>query len=147
MKQQKHQIQQASIIGHLQKKGVLPTSAASAAEACPTVFVEFGAGRGMLSSAIDVALPGANVLLVERDGVRNKADRSLRYRVGTTEGASAAEGASKLLSRMVSADLRPDVVAFTAVANAHAGVIYSTIYSKIKQYAENVHKVYQYIQT
>jgi tRNA:m4X modification enzyme len=94
VKQQKHQIQQASIIGHLQKKGVLPTSAASAAEACPTVFVEFGAGRGMLSSAIDVALPGANVLLVERDGVRNKADRSLRYRVGTTEGASAAEGAT-----------------------------------------------------
>ena len=90
LKRQKHQIQQASIIGHLQRVGVLPTGTVVP----DTVFVEFGAGRGMLSSAIDVALPGAHVLLVERSGVRNKADRSLRYRVAENSGAAASDGAT-----------------------------------------------------
>eukprot|EP01047_Picozoa_sp_COSAG01_P050811 COSAG01_NODE_5174_length_4433_cov_2.338486_2_plen_184_part_00 len=42
------------------------------------VFVEFGAGRGMLSLAVRSAAPSAAVLLVDRASSRNKADHALR---------------------------------------------------------------------
>eukprot|EP01041_Mallomonas_annulata_P006777 gene6777-13731_t len=47
-------------------------------ESPSTVLVELGAGRGMLGLAVKAIAPLAPLVLVERSGVRRKADRSLR---------------------------------------------------------------------
>ena len=71
----RHLVQQASILGNMERVGILqPASDGST----PPVFIEFGAGRGMLSLAIREAVPLAPLLLVERGSVRNKADNQLR---------------------------------------------------------------------
>lgn len=44
------------------------------------IFVEFGAGRGMLGLAVQCVAPQSHLLLVERKGVQHKADKTLRER-------------------------------------------------------------------
>eukprot|EP00601_Ochromonadales_sp_CCMP2298_P036709 CAMPEP_0173366824 /NCGR_PEP_ID=MMETSP1144-20121109/24485_1 /TAXON_ID=483371 /ORGANISM="non described non described, Strain CCMP2298" /LENGTH=117 /DNA_ID=CAMNT_0014317587 /DNA_START=46 /DNA_END=395 /DNA_ORIENTATION=- len=46
------------------------------------VYVELGAGRGLLGFSVGCADPTATVLLVERDGSRKKADRTVRQQQG-----------------------------------------------------------------
>jgi tRNA:m4X modification enzyme len=73
----RHLVQQASIVGNMERVGILQPSGGESTSTHP-VFVEFGAGRGMLSLAIREAVPSAPLLLVERGSVRNKADNQLR---------------------------------------------------------------------
>jgi hypothetical protein len=82
---QKHLLQQASILGHMREKRLLGHVAGStvpAADRRRRTFVEFGAGKGMLSLGIDAEERGTDLLLVERDGssTRTNADRVLRTR-------------------------------------------------------------------
>lgn len=82
---QKHLSQQSSIIGHMQACGLLrcADSPRTATASRPT-YVEFGAGKGMLSLGISGQDPAADLLLVEREGgvMRTKADKLLRARAG-----------------------------------------------------------------
>lgn len=83
---QKHLQQQSSIIGHMRDRGLVGASADDSDDE-PKVdsrwtFVEFGAGKGMLSLGVNADEPGADLLLVERDSssTRTNADRVLRNR-------------------------------------------------------------------
>ena len=80
----RHLVQQASILGNMERVGILQPASD---ESTPPVFIEFGAGRGMLSLAIREAVPLAPVLLVERGSVRNKADNQLRKQERTAGAA------------------------------------------------------------
>ncbi|KAI7863848.1 methyltransferase TRM13-domain-containing protein [Spinellus fusiger] len=66
----KHLDQQSSLLGHMEKKGMLQNK-----KAC---FIEFGAGRGDLSGVLKKALAEENsestYVLVDRKNVRNKLD-------------------------------------------------------------------------
>ncbi|CAK9310213.1 unnamed protein product [Citrullus colocynthis] len=86
--QEKHVLQQASILGNLEEFGVLRNcdggeqcegnrSCASEANIVPTV-VEFGAGRGYLTQMLADCYGIKRVFLVERKSYKLKADRSLR---------------------------------------------------------------------
>ena len=77
----KHLLQQSSILGHMQNRGLLGRTANSTAGSGRT-FVEFGAGKGMMSLGVDAEEPGADLLLVERDSssARTNADRVLKAR-------------------------------------------------------------------
>ena len=77
----RHLVQQASILGNMERVGILRPPSGGGGSA--PVFVEFGAGRGMLSLAIREAVPMAPLLLVERGSVRNKADNQLRKQEST----------------------------------------------------------------
>lgn len=66
---ERHLVQQASLISHLHRRGLL-----GARSTC----VELGAGRGTLGHAVHQAFPEARVVLVERAGVRLKADAPYR---------------------------------------------------------------------
>ncbi|CAN0303016.1 unnamed protein product, partial [Laminaria digitata] len=61
----RHVLQQASIVGHLLKRGLVDPEAS-------TLHVEMGAGRGSLGHAIATAFPGADVTMVERSSIRRK---------------------------------------------------------------------------
>nr|GMD27807.1 tRNA:M(4)X modification enzyme TRM13 homolog isoform X1 [Ipomoea batatas]GME20196.1 tRNA:M(4)X modification enzyme TRM13 homolog isoform X1 [Ipomoea batatas] len=76
--EEKHVLQQASILGNLEEFGVLKDSSA-----LPTV-VEFGAGRGYLTQVLTDCYGFKKVLLVERKAYKLKADRSLRQKEGLT---------------------------------------------------------------
>lgn len=67
----KHAQQQASIVGHMQQIGLLQNAEGR-------VYIEFGAGRGYLSSMLADASDARNFVLLDVRGFRNKADRSLR---------------------------------------------------------------------
>jgi len=62
--------------------------------AAPT-YIEFGAGKGMLSLGICSYVPAADLLLVEREGgvMRTRADRLLRERQGRGERALSRQQA------------------------------------------------------
>jgi hypothetical protein len=62
----------------------------------PPTFVEFGAGKGMMSLGVSGHQPDADLLLVEREGgvMRTKADRVLRMRSAAAAAAAAAPGAA-----------------------------------------------------
>ncbi|KAK9149119.1 hypothetical protein Scep_007876 [Stephania cephalantha] len=86
--QEKHVLQQASILGNLEEFGVLePPEKRSASdngsmgsdEAIPAV-VEFGAGRGYLTQMLADCYGIRKVFLVERRSYKLKADRSLRQK-------------------------------------------------------------------
>ena len=65
----RHVIQQASLISHLDRRGLLHNY---------SMCVEMGAGRGTLGQAVHLAFPQARVVLVERSGVKFKADAPFR---------------------------------------------------------------------
>ncbi|XP_059625520.1 uncharacterized protein LOC132268733 isoform X2 [Cornus florida] len=90
--QEKHVLQQASILGNLEEFGVLKTSGGDVVRdqidchvpsgnyANVPAVVEFGAGRGYLTQML-VDCYGINkVILVERKSYKLKADRSLRQK-------------------------------------------------------------------
>ncbi len=65
----RHVIQQASLVSHLNRRGLLYNR---------STCVEMGAGRGTLGQAVHLAFPKARVMLVERSGVKFKADAPFR---------------------------------------------------------------------
>ncbi|KAI3449347.1 hypothetical protein Pfo_006012 [Paulownia fortunei] len=92
--QEKHVLQQASILGNLEEFGVLKKSCLSSnatSEQCDSnkvserhthvsAVVEFGAGRGYLTQMLADCYGIKKVLLVERKSYKLKADRSLRQK-------------------------------------------------------------------
>ncbi|XP_071718668.1 tRNA:m(4)X modification enzyme TRM13 [Rutidosis leptorrhynchoides] len=87
--QEKHVIQQASILGNLEKHGVLkapsidsngePIHSSADSSNTPAV-VEFGAGRGYLTQSLADCYGVSKVFLIERKSYKLKADRSLRQK-------------------------------------------------------------------
>eukprot|EP00192_Tetraselmis_astigmatica_P013497 CAMPEP_0117652996 /NCGR_PEP_ID=MMETSP0804-20121206/2946_1 /TAXON_ID=1074897 /ORGANISM="Tetraselmis astigmatica, Strain CCMP880" /LENGTH=341 /DNA_ID=CAMNT_0005459123 /DNA_START=126 /DNA_END=1151 /DNA_ORIENTATION=+ len=67
----KHAKQQASIVGNLEAQGLLSCLPEAA-------VLEFGAGRGYLTSMIADVTPANKLILLDRAPFRFKADRSLR---------------------------------------------------------------------
>ncbi|KAI7751537.1 hypothetical protein M8C21_013396 [Ambrosia artemisiifolia] len=87
--QEKHVIQQASILGNLEKIGALKSSSIGEQVHCdtlsadstePPAVVEFGAGRGYLTQMLADCYGVSKVFLVERKSYKLKADRSLRQK-------------------------------------------------------------------
>ncbi|KAL2935011.1 tRNA:m(4)X modification enzyme TRM13 [Bienertia sinuspersici] len=91
--QEKHVLQQASILGNMENFGVLSSSTAQAlseehhdhsglnnGEDDPAAVVEFGAGRGYLTQILADCYGIKKVVLVERKSYKLKADRSLRQK-------------------------------------------------------------------
>ncbi|KAG6717240.1 hypothetical protein I3842_04G088700 [Carya illinoinensis] len=88
--QEKHVVQQASILGHLEESGVLKNDAGR--KQCDSegsyddgkndvsAVVEFGAGRGYLTQMLADCYGIKKVFLVERKSYKLKADRSLRQK-------------------------------------------------------------------
>ena len=80
----RHLHQQASLIGHLRRIGVLLPCPNESSTLMPEVeFLEMGAGRGMLGLlaagvAAACGAPKVRLVLVERAGARSKADTVLR---------------------------------------------------------------------
>ncbi len=66
----KHATQQASMVGNMQHAGLLANAAA-------TTYVEFGAGKGYLSSMLADCCGGTvgGLVMMDRRGFRGKADR------------------------------------------------------------------------
>jgi hypothetical protein len=95
----KHLIQDSSIIAHAQRRGIISSSSSSAAAAAACrgssseggvkgeekVFVEFGAGKGMLSLAVAQIVPSVHVALVDREEgrARSTTDKSILRCGGT----------------------------------------------------------------
>ncbi|EPS62892.1 hypothetical protein M569_11896, partial [Genlisea aurea] len=91
--QEKHVLQQASILGNLEEIGVLKMAATEKSNSeneslesghVTTAVVEFGAGRGYLTQMLADCYGINKVLLVERKSYKLKADRSLRKKEGLT---------------------------------------------------------------
>ncbi|XP_058197413.1 uncharacterized protein LOC131313232 isoform X2 [Rhododendron vialii] len=90
--QEKHVLQQASILGNLEEFGVLkntdghmsrgdfPSDGPTVDDACVPAVVEFGAGRGYLTQMLADCYGIKKVFLVERKSYKLKADRSLRQK-------------------------------------------------------------------
>ncbi|GAB2298515.1 hypothetical protein Dimus_032578 [Dionaea muscipula] len=90
--QEKHVLQQASILGNLEEFGVLNSSSkASVTELLDSsalrqiqndasAVIEFGAGRGYLTQMLADCYGIRKVILVERKSYKLKADRSLRQK-------------------------------------------------------------------
>ncbi|KAI3741724.1 hypothetical protein L1987_59398 [Smallanthus sonchifolius] len=87
--QEKHVIQQASILGNLEKLGALESSSigeqlhcsiSSADSSDSPAVVEFGAGRGYLTQMLADCYRVSKVFLIERKAYKLKADRSLRQK-------------------------------------------------------------------
>ncbi|XP_076934957.1 tRNA:m(4)X modification enzyme TRM13-like [Bidens hawaiensis] len=82
--QEKHVIQQASILGNLEKLGALNSSSIGEQLHCNSpsadspAVVEFGAGRGYLTQMLADCYGVSKVFLIERKSYKLKADRSLR---------------------------------------------------------------------
>ncbi|VAH97553.1 unnamed protein product [Triticum turgidum subsp. durum] len=85
--QEKHVVQQVSIMGNMETFGLLPRGGAEdatkeiALKNAPAV-VEFGAGRGYLTQMLADCYGIKNIFLVERRSYKLKADRSLRQNEG-----------------------------------------------------------------
>ncbi|KAL9227662.1 hypothetical protein vseg_003324 [Gypsophila vaccaria] len=94
--QEKHVLQQASILGNLEDLGVFGSSAQVSSkpqfsdpslhsdESDISTVVEFGAGRGYLTQILADCYDISRVLLVERKSYKLKADRSLRQKEDLT---------------------------------------------------------------
>lgn len=82
---QRHEEQQRSIVGHMEKKDMLAKG---------HVYVEMGAGRGTLSLTLREALPACNIVLVERGSQRYKVDPKMVDRHATASDTLAASGGS-----------------------------------------------------
>jgi len=71
----RHIQQNIHLVGKMLSSGlIIPTSPASNSIA----YVELGAGKGMLGLAVSAVSPKSAVVLVERSGVRQKVDRTMR---------------------------------------------------------------------
>jgi tRNA:m4X modification enzyme len=68
----KHGRQQASILGHMRRRGLVEDSA-------DATFIELGAGKGYLALALAEAVPLGVLVLVDCRSFRLKADRSMRH--------------------------------------------------------------------
>ncbi|VFQ87242.1 unnamed protein product [Cuscuta campestris] len=77
--EEKHVLQQASILGNLEDSGVLNRPG----DDLPAV-VEFGAGRGYLTQLLADCYRFKKVVFIERKPYKLKADRSLRQKEGLT---------------------------------------------------------------
>ncbi|KAK2970240.1 hypothetical protein RJ640_021676 [Escallonia rubra] len=95
--QEKHVLQQASILGNLEEFGVLKASrggkdreksdcdgSSSIGDNDVPAVVEFGAGRGYLTQVLSDCYGIKKVFLVERKAYKLKADRSLRQKENVT---------------------------------------------------------------
>ncbi|WVZ61146.1 hypothetical protein U9M48_011062 [Paspalum notatum var. saurae] len=88
--QEKHVVQQASIVGNMEAFGLLwrggteVVDRESAAVSDHQAVVEFGAGRGYLTQVLVDCYGIRNVFLVERRSYKLKADRSLRQNEDVT---------------------------------------------------------------
>nr|XP_051177221.1 tRNA:m(4)X modification enzyme TRM13 isoform X1 [Lolium perenne] len=83
--QEKHVVQQVSIVGNMEAFGLLPRGGAGdAAAENALAVVEFGAGRGYLTQMLADCYGIKNIFLVERRSYKLKADRSLRQNEGVT---------------------------------------------------------------
>ena len=125
-KQDKHAVQQAGIVAHMARRGLVrpsggPAAAAAAAAALQAAatagyalestaadttdtFIEYGAGRGMLALAIRRAQPSANIVLVERMSTRGKADRVLREGSGSgSHGPGRMDGSTSTAAVLATA--------------------------------------------
>jgi hypothetical protein len=60
-----------------------------------TVYVELGAGRGLLSQAVSCVDPTATVVLVERSGSRKKVDRALKDTFAAMDPTSTSSEAAQ----------------------------------------------------
>lgn len=87
--QEKHVIQQASILGNLEKLGALKSSSigvsgeehyCNKSSSDSPAVVEFGAGRGYLTQMLADCYGVSKVFLIERKSYKLKADRSLRQK-------------------------------------------------------------------
>lgn len=74
--QEKHVIQQASILGNLERLGALNSRSSGSSVG----VVEFGAGRGYLTQMLADCYGVSKVFLIERKSYKLKADRSLRQK-------------------------------------------------------------------
>jgi hypothetical protein len=96
----KHMAQQTSILANMQRVGILASAQADrdhcpravAVDSTPPVYVEFGAGRGLLSLALRELAPTVPLLLVERDPHTRKALRR-------KQGVAGSRGADDVLRR------------------------------------------------
>ncbi|GAB4817542.1 hypothetical protein N2152v2_004588 [Parachlorella kessleri] len=68
----KHASQQASIIGNMRRAGLLRNLR-------ETVYVEFGAGKGYLSSMLADCSGVGRLVMMDRRGFKTKADRGMRH--------------------------------------------------------------------
>ncbi|KAI4986348.1 hypothetical protein ZWY2020_018978 [Hordeum vulgare] len=85
--QEKHVVQQVSIVGNMETFGLLPRGGAEDATEeiavkNPPAAVEFGAGRGYLTQMLADCYGIKNIFLVERRAYKLKADLSLRQNEG-----------------------------------------------------------------
>ncbi|PSS06067.1 TRNA:m(4)X modification enzyme like [Actinidia chinensis var. chinensis] len=82
--QEKHVLQQASILGNLEEFGVLKNSGEHISrdnyDSSVPAVIEFGAGRGYLTQMLADCYGIKKVFLVERKSYKLKADRSLRQK-------------------------------------------------------------------
>ncbi|KAI5060655.1 hypothetical protein GOP47_0025075 [Adiantum capillus-veneris] len=82
--QEKHVLQQASMLGNMESFGLLRSRDSSVEQVTPSnpdlepVFVEFGAGRGYLAHMLADCYIAQKIVLVERRSYKFKADRTLR---------------------------------------------------------------------
>ena len=89
----KHMAQQTSILANMQRVGILASAQADRDhDPTPPVYVEFGAGRGLLSLALRELAPTVPLLLVERDPHTRKALRR-------KQGVAGSRGADDVLRR------------------------------------------------
>jgi hypothetical protein len=85
--------QQTSILANMQRVGILASAQADRDhDPTPPVYVEFGAGRGLLSLALRELAPTVPLLLVERDPHTRKALRR-------KQGVAGSRGADDVLRR------------------------------------------------
>jgi tRNA:m4X modification enzyme len=77
---QKHLQQDIAIVEQMIRYELIrpPSNHESEAVSDNLAYVDFGAGRGLLGNVISSFLPTAPIILLERAGVRKKADRTLR---------------------------------------------------------------------
>ncbi|XP_023734899.1 tRNA:m(4)X modification enzyme TRM13 isoform X2 [Lactuca sativa] len=78
--QEKHVIQQASILGNLEKLGAIKSCSSVGEQLHSPAVVEFGAGRGYLTQMLADCYGVSKVFLIERKSYKLKADRSLRQK-------------------------------------------------------------------
>lgn len=76
---QRHIQQNVQIVKRMLTSGLLIPTNPTASD---IAYVELGAGKGMLGLAVSAVSPRSTVVLVERSGVRQKVDRTMRKQEG-----------------------------------------------------------------
>jgi len=74
----RHVDQDILLVQQMRDRGLINTGAKADSTLCPAVYVELGAGRGLLSYAVSCADPTSTVVLVERYGSKKKIDKALK---------------------------------------------------------------------